>query len=142
MASDDDVKIEIYKMINNIIDKELFKKIKNILEDRFGKLSEDTLVYMHSKWFENVCNELNITNIHETNNFTEVVLKKDLVNRINIEDLFVEVFRISNRFKFMSRGTDIVISLNTIRIDKHPIYYLLDLINCISKIIKEGVDSE
>ena len=142
MASDDDVKIEIHKMINNIVDKESFKKIKDILVDRFGKLSEETLVYMHSKWFENICNRLGINQIHETNNFTEVVLKKDLVNRIDIEDLFVECFKISNRFKFMSRGTDIVISLNTIRIDKHPIYYLLDLVNSISKIIKEGVDSE
>lgn len=142
MASDDDVKIEIHKMINNINDKESFDNIKFILEDRFGKLSEDTLIYMHSKWFENICNKLNITNIHETNNFTEIVLKKDLVSKIDIEDLFVGVIKLSKRFKFMSRGTDIVISLNTIRIDKHPIYYLLDLVNVIMNILKEGVDSE
>ena len=142
MAMEDDVKIEIHKLINNVIDKDSFNNIKNILEDRFGKLSDDTLVYMHSKWFENVCDQLNITNIHETNNFTEIVLKKDLVSQLNIEDLFVEVVKLSNRFKFMSRGTDIVISLNTIRIDKHPIYYLLDLVNSVLKIKKEGVDSE
>ena len=139
MAKEDEVKIEIHKMINNINNQESFNNIKTILEDRFGRLSEDTMIYMYSKWFENICDDLNITNIHETNNFTEIVLKKELINTFDVEDLFVEVIKISKRFKFMSRGENIVISLNTIRIDKHPIYYLLDLVNCILKIQKEGV---
>ena len=52
-----------------------------------------------------------------------------------MEDLFVKSIDISNRFRFISRGTNLVISLNTIRIDKHPVYLLVELLDYILKMI-------
>lgn len=50
-VSDDDLKIEIHKLINTITDKNSFDTIKSELEDRFGKLNEDILIYMYTEWF-------------------------------------------------------------------------------------------
>ena len=35
----------------------------------------------------------------------------------------------------MSRGSNLVISLSIIRIDKHPVYYLVELLDKVIKMI-------
>ena len=79
--------------------------------------------------------KLKITKVNETRNFIEVIIPGEIINSINMEDLFVKSIDISNRFRFISRGTNLVISLNTIRIDKHPVYLLVELLDYILKMI-------
>ena len=131
MAEEDELKIEIHKLINTIDSKSKFNKVKNELEDRFGKLNEDVIIYMYAKWFDNLCKKLHIDTIHETRNFTEIIFSSDTLDLFDVEDIFVFTVKLSDRFKFMSRGNDMVIVLNTIRIDKHPVYYLVDLLDGI-----------
>ena len=131
MAEEDELKIEIHKLINTIDNKNKFNKVKSELEDRFGKLNEDVVIYMYAKWFDNLCKKLHINTIHETRNFTEIVFSGDVLELLDVEEIFVFSVKLSDRFKFMSRGNDMVIVLNTIRIDKHPVYYLVDLLDGI-----------
>jgi transcription-repair coupling factor (superfamily II helicase) len=131
MAEEDELKIEIHKLINTIDNKRKFNMVKSELEDRFGKLNEDVIIYMYSKWFDNLCKKLHINTIHETRNFTEIVFSRDILELLDVEEIFVFSVKLSDRFKFMSRGNDMVIVLNTIRIDKHPVYYLVDLLDGI-----------
>ena len=131
MAEEDELKIEIHKLINTIDNKNKFNKVKSELEDRFGKLNEDVIIYMYAKWFDNLCKKLHINTIHETRNFTEIVFSGDILELLDVEEIFVFSVKLSDRFKFMSRGNDMVIVLNTIRIDKHPVYYLVDLLDGI-----------
>ncbi len=131
MAEEDELKIEIHKLINTIDNKNKFNKVKSELEDRFGKLNEDVIIYMYAKWFDNLCKKLHINTIHETRNFIEIVFSGDILELLDVEEIFVFSVKLSDRFKFMSRGNDMVIVLNTIRIDKHPVYYLVDLLDGI-----------
>ena len=131
MAEEDELKIEIHKLINTIDNKSKFNKIKTELEDRFGKLNEDVIIYMYAKWFDNLCKKMHINTIHETRNFTEIIFSRDILELLDVEEIFVFAVKLSDRFKFMSRGNDMVIVLNTIRIDKHPVYYLVDLLEGI-----------
>ena len=62
-VSDDDLKIEIHKLINTITDKNSFDTIKSELEDRFGKLNEDILIYMYTEWFEKLVDKLHIEHV-------------------------------------------------------------------------------
>ena len=48
-----------------------------------------------------------------------------------MEDLFVKSFSISNMFRFQMRGNNLVIILDTIKLEKHSIYYLVDLLELI-----------
>ena len=65
---------------------------------------------------------------------------KGLIGISNKPDVFVIAYKITDRFKFMSRGRDVVISLNTIRIDRHPIYYLVELLDKIYKNYSKNIE--
>ena len=136
-VSDEDLKIEIHKKICSIDSYESLNEIKNELEDRFGKLSEDLIIYMHEELFEKQAKELNINHIKQTKNSVEITLDKDLTNKIDGETLFFETSNLSRMFRFSMKFDRLTIILDTIKLDKHFIYYLLDLLKIIKKSIKQ-----
>ena len=133
-VDDDDLKIEIHRKINEVDSKEAFLSIKAELEDRFGKLDENLIIYMYEEWFEKISTKLNIKSVHQNRNSIEVVLPQEVVSKLKMDDVFVEAFNISNMFRFLSRGTNLVIVLDTIKLEKHPIYYLVELFDKILKL--------
>ncbi len=138
---EDELKIEIHKLIDTIDSQEQFDLVKEELEDRFGKLDENTIIYMYTKWFDKLVDLLNIISVNNTRNFIEMVFSKDTISKLDVEDVFVLAYKISDRFKFQARGKDVVISLNTIRIEKHPVYYLVNLLDNIYKIYRKNIDN-
>ena len=48
-----------------------------------------------------------------------------------MDDLFVESFKINSSFRFLSRGSNLVIILDIIKLEKHPIFYLTELLDLI-----------
>ena len=136
MASDEGLKIEIHKKINSIDSLEKLNKVKFELEDRFGKLDEEIIIYMYEEWFEKLANNLNIKQIKQTKNSIEVILPRELTSKIRGDILFKEVNKISRMFRFGMKGNCLVITLDIIKLDKHFIYYLIDLMEIISTNIK------
>ena len=130
-VSEDDLKIEIHRKINEINSLESLKLVKRELEDRFGKLSEDIIIYMYEEWFENLANKLKIKNVRQTKNSIEMVFTKDVVENLKVDDIFVEAFNITPMFRFISRGSNLVIVLDIIKLEKHPVYYLVSLLDKI-----------
>lgn len=139
-VKEDELKIEIHKMINEIDSYDKFNEVKNELQDRFGRLNEDLLIYMYEEWFEKLASKIKIKNVHQTKNSIELVFDADFVKKIDTEQLFVDSFEISNMFRFLSRGTNLVIVLDIIKLEKHPIYYLVDLLNKILDNLKNSID--
>ena len=43
----------------------------------------------------------------------------------------MDAFEVSNMFRFISRGNNLVIVLDIIKLEKHPIYYLVELLRKI-----------
>ena len=136
-VSDEDLKIEIHKKICSIDSYKSLNEIKTELEDRFGKLSEDLIIYMHEELFEKEAKELNITHIKQTKNSIEITLDKELTNKLDGETLFFETTNLSRMFRFSMKFERLTIILDTIKLDKHFIYYLLDLLKIIKKSIKK-----
>ena len=134
-VEEEDLKIEIHKMINKIQTEEDFEKIKQELEDRFGTLSEEILIYMREELFENKAKELNINRIVQTKNFIEVHIPRELTEKVNGDELFLRVFSLTRKFRFSMKNKELIITLDTINLDKHYIYYLMDLL----KILKESL---
>ena len=132
-VTNEDLKIEIHRKINTISSRDTYNSVKNELEDRFGKLDEDMLIYMHEEWFEKLAHQLNIINVRQTRNYIEIIFDKTLIDYISLDDLFVKSFSITPMFRFNKRGENLVIILDTIKLDKHPIYYLVDLLLLITE---------
>lgn len=136
-VSDEELKIEIHKKINSIDSYDSLIAVKEELEDRFGKLSDEVIIYMHEEWFEKKANALNITKVKQTRNFIEVTLPPKLTEQINGDSLFMMVNDISRMFRFKMMLGELTIVLDTVKLDKHFIYYLIDLMDAIEKSIKK-----
>ena len=139
-VSEDDLKIEIHRKINEIDSKEKFQEIKYELEDRFGKLSEDLIIYMYEEWFEKLAAKLKITKVNQTKNSIEMYFTSKIVNKLDMEEVFVDAFHVSNMFRFLSRGDNLVIILDIIKLERHPIYYLVELLDKILEKFGDKLD--
>jgi len=134
-VKEEDLKIEIHKKINEINSYQKLLEIKEQLEDRFGKLSDKLIIYMHEEWFEHFANSLKIKRVRQTDSEIQIILDKELTEKINGEILFVEVLKISSKFRFKMQGKQLVITFPIQNLDKHFVYYLLDLLQVIEKAI-------
>lgn len=134
-VDDTDLKLEIHKKINEIDTYEKLLEIKEELEDRFGKISDNLLIYMYEEWFEKLAKNLKINKIRQTPNFIEVTLPREISNNLNGELFFKEVSNLSRMFRFSKKQDNIIITLDIIKLDKHFIYYLIDLMKILQKSI-------
>lgn len=132
-VDDTDLKIEIHKKINEIDSYDKLLKIKSEIEDRFGRINDNLLIYMHEEWFEKLAKKLNINKIRQTPNFIEVTLPTDLTSNLNGELFFKEVSNMSRMFRFSKKEDNIIVTLDLVKLDKHFIYYLIDLLKILEK---------
>lgn len=139
-VKEDELKIEIHKKINEIDSYDKFNEVKSELEDRFGKISEELIIYMYEEWFEKLASKIKIKNVHQTKNSIELVFGEDVVSKLNTEELFMDAFHITNMFRFLSKGSNMVIVLDIIKLEKHPIYYLVNLLNKILDNLENSID--
>lgn len=135
IANEEELKIEIHKKINKIDSLSLLNDVRLELEDRFGKLDETVIIYMYQELFEKKANLLNLKRVKQSNDRIDIILSESVYKNIKVTDLFIEVTNIHRNFKFKMQGKDLVISLLLTRLEKHFIYYLLDLINILEKTI-------
>ena len=139
-VSEDELKIEIHRKINEIDSKDKFDEVKSELEDRFGKINEDIIIYMYEEWFEKLASKVKVSNVHQTKNSIELVFPMDVVSKMDTEELFMDAFRVSNMFRFISRGNNLVIVLDIIKLEKHPVYYLVELLDKIFEKFGKNID--
>ena len=130
-VSDEDLKIEIHKKINNIDSDETLESVKAELEDRFGKLSDDIVIYMYEELFEHLSTKLNIKKVMQMKNFISVTLPRELSENIDGDKLFVRVCSLTRKFRFSMKNKELIITLDIINLDKHFIYYLIELLKII-----------
>ena len=132
-VSDNDLKILIHRMINEIDSKEKLDEVKSDLEDRFGKLDEGIIIYMYEEWFEKLVKEVKVTKVRETKNSIELYFDRETTKLLNTEELFVDAYNITPMFRFKSNLNDLTIILDIVKLDKHPIYYLVALLSSMKK---------
>ena len=128
---ENELKIEIHKLINSIDSYEKLVEVKKELEDRFGKIDKEMEIYMYEEWFEKVARRVGIIKINENQTRVEIILSKDKSSKIDGEKLFMESYNISPYFKFNYHNSCLGIVLELPKLDKHYIYYLIKLVNLL-----------
>ncbi len=137
-VSESELKIQIHKAINSINDLDDIEKVSEQLEDRFGTLPDTLKIYMYETWFEKKASNLGIKDIKQNKNSIEIIIPKDLTNKINGEKLFMDLYSYSNMFRLSMRLQRLVIILDTVKLDKHFIYYLIDMLDILKNAIKNS----
>lgn len=133
-VSDESVRIEIHQLINTVSDEKSLIKVKNEIEDRFGKVSDDLIIYMYEEWFEKLASKLKINKVIQNKDYIEIILPSAVSDKINGEKFFLVTYSICNKFSLRYLNKEIIIKLNLKSLDKHYIYYLVEL---MEEIIRE-----
>ena len=130
-VTDEDIKIEIHQKINEIDSYEKMLEIKNELEDRFGKVTDDMLVYMYEEWFEKLAKKYNIKQVVQTDRSIEITLPEEISNSIKGDKLLIEAMNLSRSFNIKYVNKRISILLYTKDLHKHFIFYIVTLLEKI-----------
>ena len=130
-VSDEDVKIEIHQKINEIDSYDKLLSIKEELEDRFGKITKDMLVYMYEEWFEKIAKKYNITKVVQTDRYVEMTLPEEISNNIKGDKLLMESMNLTTHFNIKYVHKEIVVTLYTKPLEKHFIFYIVTLLEKI-----------
>ena len=131
---DDDLKIEIHKMINSVNSMDKLNEVKAVLEDRFGKVSRELEIYMYEEWFEKLASKLEIRRVKQTKIMVDLELSESVSSKIRGEELFTMSYDVSRNFKLGYKENKIHIVLDIVNLEKHFLLYLIEL---LSKVIEK-----
>ena len=127
------LKIEIHKLINTIDSYDKLIEVKKELEDRFGKINGDMKIYMYEEWFEKLAKKVDVIKVNQHNNIIELIFSANKTKEINMEQLFLDSYQISKEFKFAYKNECLTIIFDISHLEKHYVYYLIDLLTLIDK---------
>lgn len=131
-VSDDDIIIYIHKQINTINNQKEKEKVIKELTDRFGKLSDDVLIYIDERYLQSLLRKFNVQNILETNNQTTVIIPESVSSKIKGDQLMEAGYTTSDRIDFeYNRQHQIVIKVRKNIKDKSWINILICLLEKI-----------
>ena len=83
---------------------------------------------MYEEWFEKLALKLNINTVIQTKTYIEIYLPEELSNNINGEKLFLKLYSINPKFNIRYLNKRIIIKLPIINLEKHYLYYLVELL--------------
>ncbi len=123
--------IDLHKKINGITNKKELKSVLSEIRDRFGMTNPSLELYAHEKYLEKLL-MITMVKITENDNLKTVLrIKKEVLENLNVEKLFVESTKITTKFNFMYKNGAIVITLLKASLEKNYIYYLESLLEVI-----------
>ena len=128
-VSENELKIEIHKLINTIDSYDKLKVVKQEIEDRFGKIDYEMEIYMYEEWFDKIARGAGVIKVNQTKTSVEIIFNVEKSKNINGEKLFMSAYNISPYFKFNYHNKCLGITLNTTKLVKHYIFYLIKLIS-------------
>jgi len=128
---DDYVKIEIHKRIKNIKSITEVDEILEELQDRFGKYNAQLEIYIHEKLFEYLTQQLMVEKILENKTNITLILSTEGSENLAGDQLFKSGMEISQYIRFAYKREKIHIILDTIKLDKHWLFTMVDFLNKI-----------
>lgn len=122
-VSEDEIKIEIHKLVNTIDSLSKLDEVKGVLEDRFGDIDEDMFVYLNEKLFEKLSKKQGVYKIIDNNIYMEVIFTKEKSNEISFEELFSDSIKICSYFDFSYKNNELIVKLMKSKVKMHPVVY-------------------
>ena len=132
-----ELKILIHKKINAVESYDSFCNIKDELEDRFGKLSDEMIIYMYEEWFEKIAKSFGIVTVLDNDKLVDITLPVDISNRIKGDELFAKVYDVNHNFRLNYRNNEIHVILDKNKLEKHYLMYLIAVLIKIRGIINK-----
>ena len=135
-VSDEDIKIEIHKKINEIDGYKKLLEVKHELEDRFGRISQELEIYMYEEWFEKQAHSLGITTVRQSDREIEIELPRELSDKIEGDKFFIQAYNINPRFRLKYLHNQVIIALTLLNQKEHFLYYIVPLMEEVINQVK------
>ncbi|MFK5883794.1 MAG: helicase-related protein, partial [Candidatus Izemoplasma sp.] len=130
-VNNDFVKVEMHRKIANIKSKVDINNLIDEFTDRFGKPSQEVILYMYEKLYEYLGKKVGIEKIRETKNNVTFIFSEEKTKELNGEYLFTKANEISKFIRFSYRLNKINIIIDTVKLNKHYLYLIVDLLEAI-----------
>ena len=75
--------------------------------------------------------------VKQVRDVIEIYLSYDMTNSLNVQELFIKCSNFGRMFRFSIKNKRLLISLNTSNLDKHFIFYMIDLFKLIEENMKK-----
>lgn len=133
-VDDDSIRIEIHKSINKIKSRDQINALIAEYTDRYGKLSEEILLYMEEKYLEYLLKINGVEAFKETENEVSFNFDEEASSHINAQKLFELSIKLFLRYKFDYRSRKIIIKINPKESNKSYIYGLVKFLENLKEL--------
>ena len=130
---DDYVKIEMHKRIKEIENIDEANDLLSELIDRFGKFDPQLEIYAYEKLFEYFTKQLNVEKIQENKTSVTLIISMEGSKELAGDQIFQKGMEISKYIRFAYKRDRIHIILDTIKLDKHWLFTMVDFLQRILK---------
>ena len=93
---------------------------------------------MYEEWFEKLAKKLGIERVIDGKNSVDMMLPIDVSSKIDGEELFNESYSICRSFRFSYSTGCIHIILDKVKLDKHYLMYLIDILIKVNEMISKN----
>lgn len=129
--NNDFVKVEMHRKIALIKSVEDINALIEEFKDRFGAPNKDITLYMYEKLFEYLSVNKGIEKLRESKTNVTFVMDEKHSAEVNGEYLFMKASKITKFIRFEYKQDRLNIILETIKLDKHYLYYIVELLDAI-----------
>lgn len=136
-VDDDAIRIYMHKAISQVESEEDKLKLIEEFTDRFGKISEEILLYIEEKYLESLLRYFKINNIMDAKYVVTMIIPSETLEKIKAEEFFISSTSISNKFDFEYKNRQLIIRLKKEPSDKIWIYQFSKLLTYVKKIYLE-----
>lgn len=134
---DDYVKIEMHKKIQNVKSLDDVNDLLDELKDRFGKMDEELHIYMVERLFEVQTKALDIDKIQESKTNITLIVSEESSSTLAGDKIFSSGLKVSPYLRFAYKKNHIHFILDTIELDRHWLFTMVEFLDKVLKIQKE-----
>ncbi|MFO7968901.1 MAG: transcription-repair coupling factor [Bacillota bacterium] len=130
---DDYIKIEMHKKIKNVKSLHDINNLLQEIKDRFGDYSIELEIYIYEQLFEYYTKKLQIEKIKDNKTNKTLIVSKSGTKKMAGDKIFQSGIEVSKAIRFNYKNEQIHIILDTINLEKHWIFTMVEF---LEKIIK------
>jgi len=131
---DDYIKIEMHKKINSVKSIKEVKHLLSEIEDRFGDYNIELEIYIYEKLFEYLSKELDVEKIKENKSRVTLILSESMTSNMAASNIFKSSLEVIRDFRFTIEKNQFHITLDTVNLDKHWLYTMVDFLEKLNNI--------
>ena len=127
-VDDDSIRIAMHQSINKIRSREQLNKLIDEYTDRYGKLSNEIIIYMYSKYLDFLLKSRGVEHFKDNGNIVELNFDEDTTRKLNFKELAIIAKNKAPMFMFTYNMNRIYIAINKKDFKDNYIYTLIEFL--------------